>query len=194
MVADTHAVWYPVPMHPLLILAAILIVLAYFPIVLVGGTKAQSTQFFIRMPDRGARPAFWAARALQERVEFFIRWLVTLAIALPLLALAWTYIAGAQAYITAVFILLASAWPKIGPALRQLEYVGHAVEVEGAIRKYGAERNAYVLSEATTMQRGYNGLFSHLTVEQVAAKVHARRPIARIFATLFGWRLARDFR
>lgn len=51
---------------------------------------------------------------------------------------------------------------------RKLEIEGHEVETQAAVLIYEQNETAYRLKEATSMQRGYNGLFKRRAVTEIA--------------------------
>lgn len=52
---------------------------------------------------------------------------------------------------------------------REMEIMGHEVEVAAAVLFYGQDAAAYRAKEAASMQRGYDGLFRKMTPAQIAA-------------------------
>jgi len=57
---------------------------------------------------------------------------------------------------------------------REMEYMGHEVEVAAAVELYGEDERSYRRMEAEMLQRGYKGLFDHLTVEQIESEMKKR--------------------
>lgn len=62
---------------------------------------------------------------------------------------------------------------------RKFEYMGHECEVQAAVLIYGHNVNHYRTAEAMALHRGYDGLFAHMTVEQIAAEMRARSEKAK---------------
>lgn len=52
---------------------------------------------------------------------------------------------------------------------REMEIMGHEVEVAAAVLFYGQDAATYRAKEAATMQRGYDGLFRKMTPAQIVA-------------------------
>lgn len=59
---------------------------------------------------------------------------------------------------------------------RDMEYMGHEIEVQAAVMLYGVAEATYRKAEAERMQAGYSGLFENQPVERELA---ARRSKAR---------------
>jgi hypothetical protein len=153
------------------------------------GSSFRSYQFWI-VKKSTSPEGFPKAVLAQERVEFLLRWIVTLAIAyapcrflaIPLGQESWWFVAVA-------LTLVASAWVRIPWALRQAEFIGHAAEV---LRVPDRARSGYLIEEAARMQGRYGGLFKGMTVDEVAMAIRRRMPIARLLMIPLSWRLALD--
>jgi len=97
---------------------------------------------------------------------------------------------GVAAFATICWGLLISKFPVVA---RWLELHGHEVEVQAAVMLYNEDEASYRRKEAETMQRGYDGLFSHMTVDEVVAGMEARtaasqRYVFSYFGTLTRFR------
>lgn len=64
---------------------------------------------------------------------------------------------------------------------RDMEIMGHEVEVQAAVLLYGAQESVRRYNEATSIQRGYGKLFRHMTVDQIVAAMRGRRNKALAF-------------
>jgi hypothetical protein len=122
----------------------------------------------------------------QEVVEWYLRWLgaVTLS-AGP----AWLLrdAPGAVAFQVLV-LLLAALWTQVPPLQRQLELIGHATETEVAERM---GLSGYAAAEARRIRTAYGALFLSFTVDELAAAIERRRPVARVQVWLLQRRIAR---
>lgn len=175
----------------LLILPALVAAIILGPPVFVGGDRAYATQFWIRMPHPAKRKC-WAAIFAQELVEFWARWLLTALFSAPIVLGAYAYAGEAWWFLAIVAVLLVSRFAvvELKPVLRQLELLGHAVEIVEAQRLYGAEP-AYAAEEAERMRRGYGKLFSGMSKSEIMTKLRSRAGIARIAVAPFRWRINR---
>lgn len=177
-------------MEYLLLLPALAAILLGPP-VFVGGDRAYATQFWIGMPHPAKRRC-WAAIFAQELVEFWARWLLTAAFSAPIVLGLHAYAGEAWWFLAIIAALLISrlAVVEVKPVLRQLELLGHAVEIVEAERLYGAGQ-AYAEEEAERVRRGYGKLFAGMGAAEILARLQARRGIARFAATPFRWRINR---
>lgn len=156
-------------------------ILGFWPIIVRGNRNSNSPYHIIlRAPDHPMfqRQSYRGVRA-QEVIEYWLRWvpaILTGAVILPFL----------PAGVPILIALFATMWVRIPALLRQLEYIGHAAEVEVAEREGFPD---YLRAEAERMWSAYDGLFQHLTVSEIAAKVNARRPIARVLLFLLQRRI-----
>ena len=57
---------------------------------------------------------------------------------------------------------------------RDMELMGHEVEVQAAVLLYGITESTYRRIEAETMQRGYGGIFKGVDVETEMAKLSGK--------------------
>ena len=64
-------------------------------------------------------------------------------------------------------------------ARREMEIMGHEIEVQTAARIYGAAEGAYRAKEAATMIRGYDGLFQGFTARGLEAAMADKADKAR---------------
>lgn len=64
-------------------------------------------------------------------------------------------------------------------AKREMEIRSHEIETQVAVRLYNQDENEYRLHEAQVMQRGYGGLFSNSTVEQIVGRMKGETPFAK---------------
>ena len=64
-------------------------------------------------------------------------------------------------------------------ARREMEIMGHEIEVQAAARIYGAAEGAYRAKEAAAMIRGYDGLFKGFSAGGLEADMAAKAGKAR---------------
>ena len=64
-------------------------------------------------------------------------------------------------------------------ARREMEIMGHEIEVQAAARIYGAAEGAYRTKEAAAMIRGYDGLFQGFSAGGLEAAMAAKADQAR---------------
>lgn len=124
----------------------------------------------------------------QEIVEWYLRWLV----ALPLAAPAAWLLGDVPGLSIVLAFLVAMLWPRVRVLQREFEYLGHAAEVEVALRLGWSED--YPLWEARGMRTGYGATFRDLSVERIVAAMEARRPLARALLWLLRRRIGRAAR
>lgn len=121
----------------------------------------------------------------QEVVEWWVKWAVGAVLSAP----AAYYLASTQFWFVAPMIVpvFAAIWPRIPFGQRQLELLGHSCEL------YVAKADAvYEGKEAATMQRGYDGIFAHMTVEQIIKAMHRRRWLAKTLVNLLWQRIKKE--
>jgi hypothetical protein len=142
----------------------------------------------MRAPDKqGARQPH-AAIFAQEIAEYWMRWLVALIAAAPLVWFSWGSAISPAVQVLGPFALC--LWPKVFG--RQFELIGHAVEVAYARRHHGIGAD-YLQTEAEGMQRYYPE-FRDMTVPQIIAGMEARQGLAKVFLAVLAIPIARQAR
>lgn len=150
------------------------------------GKSNQNSVWFIRMrrPEEQVQPH--AAIFAQEVVEFWLRWLFSCTAAFPAAWLLQGHELGQ--YFTVLAILSAHILNLVW--LRQLELIGHAVELVYA-RKYHGTGPDYDRAEAETMARGYD-CFKDDTVDDLLAAMKRREWISIVLIRILFLRIKRE--
>lgn len=154
----------------------------------VTGVANQNTAWFIRMKPREQQTQPYAAIFAQEVVEFWLKWLVGAVASIPVAIVTrdepngWAF----QALAIMAGTLLAR------PFAKQLELIGHAVEVDYARRFEGVGED-YIGREARSMIRGYPQ-FRDMAEAEVVAAMEARMGLARVLRRLLWLRIRREAR
>lgn len=58
---------------------------------------------------------------------------------------------------------------------REFEYMGHEVECQAKVRFYGVPIRDARMQEALSMRHGYDGIFSHMELQQIANEMRDRQ-------------------
>lgn len=154
-------------------IAVVLPVFRVLPLV-IKGDKIQNSPYFLKMAPREGIP-YYDARLAQEKAEYWLRWVVGVLVALPTVPFLPT---GVPIIVAMLGTMLVH--PK-GPFYKELELIGHTVEVVVAERA-GAP-SAYIQREARDM-KGHYAVFENMSVDQIVAAMNARRWIARPLISL----------
>lgn len=164
-------------------------IFGFWPPVRRNSDRTANTMLSISMREpsfyvRTGQP--YAAVFAQELAEWWIKW----AVALPLGALALPWIDAAPE----IKVVLAIAAPVFAylwavPFKRQIELLGHAVEIVVASRTMN--RDAYIAAEAERMARGYDGMFA---ASGTASALRARLGMARVLVAILRIPIRREER
>lgn len=60
-------------------------------------------------------------------------------------------------------------------ARRDMEYLGHEIEIQIKMEYYGLPESETRYAEAASMQRGYDGLFSHMSTQELVNEMRMYR-------------------
>lgn len=151
------------------------------------GTRDWNHRFHITMKPLGDVKYLVQPRAAvlaQELAEWLGKWLVALALAAPVAVVLHHFGLG---LLTVLVAILAHSWPTWPGGQRQIELVGHAVEVLAAER-LGAGDD-YALTEARRMMLSYPA-FAGESDAAIVRAMDRRRWIARLLLAVV-WRRAR---
>jgi hypothetical protein len=149
------------------------------------GTLNANNLWGIQMRDPATQTQPHRAIFAQEVVEWWIKWAVGAILSAP----AAYYLASTEFWFVAPMIVpvFAAIWPRFRFGQRQLELLGHAAEL------YVAKADAvYEGKEAATMQRRYDGIFAHITVEEIIKAMRRRRWLANILVNLLWLRIKKE--
>lgn len=164
-----------------LIAAAVMLglpILGLWPIKITGSAN-QNSAWFIRMrrPERQTQPhdAIFA----QEVAEWWLRWVIAFVAALPVA------LSGAEPMVQIAAILFATL--AFLPFRKQLELIGHAVELAYARWHYNAGPE-YADIEARSMIRGYSW-FKSMSVAEVVDAMERRQGLAKVLLAVLWLRI-----